>query len=64
MLRWLPLLLLALLIFSRAEPWLKKMGLGKLPGDLRITVFGRTLFLPLTSSALLAAAAALLLRWL
>jgi hypothetical protein len=64
MLRWLPILLLALLIFSRAEPWLTKIGLGRLPGDVRITWRSRTLFLPFTSSAILAAAAALLLRWL
>jgi hypothetical protein len=57
-------LLLALLIFSRAEPWLTKIGLGRLPGDVRITWRSRTLFLPFTSSAILAAAAALLLRWL
>jgi hypothetical protein len=51
--RWLVVIFLALLLFSGLRPWLEKMGLGKLPGDLRFRLFGREFFVPLASSVLL-----------
>jgi Protein of unknown function (DUF2905) len=51
--RWLIVILLALLIFSGLRPWLEKVGLGKLPGDFRFRLFGREWFVPLTSSVVL-----------
>ena len=53
MIRWLIVVFLALLIFSGLRPWLEKLGLGRLPGDIRFTLFGREWFIPLTSSVLL-----------
>jgi hypothetical protein len=40
-------------VFSAALPWLEKFGVGKLPGDVRFTVFGKTIFLPFASTVLL-----------
>ena len=33
MIRWLLVILIALLLFSGLRPWLEKIGLGKLPGE-------------------------------
>ena len=53
MLRWLIVTFLALLLISWVRPWLEKLGLGKLPGDLHFKLFGREWFIPLTSTLLL-----------
>jgi Protein of unknown function (DUF2905) len=52
-LRWLLVLLIALLLFSFLHKWLEKIGLGKLPGDFRFRLFGREFFIPLASSVAL-----------
>jgi hypothetical protein len=31
-------------------PWLEKLGVGRLPGDLRFSMFGKTFFLPFAST--------------
>ncbi|MFM8588991.1 DUF2905 domain-containing protein [Limnohabitans sp.] len=64
MLRWLLVTLLALIIFSGLQPWLQKLGFGKLPGDFRFRLFGREWFIPLTSTLLLSLLAALIAWWL
>jgi hypothetical protein len=56
-LRWLLVLLIALLLFSGLHKWLEKIGLGKLPGDFRFRIFGREFFIPLASSVLLSVVA-------
>lgn len=61
-LRWLLVILIALLLFSGLRPWLEKLGLGKLPGDFRFRLFGREFFVPLASSVLLSLAAMLISR--
>jgi hypothetical protein len=61
--RWLVVIFLALLIFSGLRRWLEKIGLGKLPGDFRFRIFGREVFLPVTSSVLLSFLAMLLARF-
>ncbi|MGZ5155427.1 MAG: DUF2905 domain-containing protein [Caldimonas sp.] len=53
MIRWLVVVFLALVIFSAIGPWLEKLGLGRLPGDLRFRFAGRDWFIPLASSALI-----------
>lgn len=53
MIRWLIVVFIALLLFSSLHKWLEKIGLGKLPGDFRFTLFGREFFVPLTSSVVL-----------
>lgn len=57
MARWFFVVLLALLLISWLMPWLNKIGLGRLPGDLRFRLFGRDWNLPLASTLLLSAVA-------
>ena len=53
MLRWVLTIFLALIVFSAAMPWLEKLGIGRLPGDVRFKIFGRQVFLPFASAVLL-----------
>ena len=51
--RFLLILLLSLLIFNRFGDWLTRHGFGRLPGDLRLRIAGRELFVPLGSGVAL-----------
>lgn len=62
MIRWLVVIFLALLIFSRFWPFLSKWGLGRLPGDLRFRFAGRDWLLPFASSVVLSLVAMLIVR--
>ncbi len=53
MFRWFLTTFLALVIFSAMLPWLEKLGIGRLPGDLRCRVFGLKIFLPFASTIVL-----------
>lgn len=53
MIRWLLVIFLALLVFSALGPWLEKLGIGRLPGDVRVRIRGREWNLPFASSVLL-----------
>lgn len=53
MIRWLLVTALALFIFSGLMPWLRKLGVGRLPGDLNFRLFGREWSIPLMSTILL-----------
>jgi Protein of unknown function (DUF2905) len=53
MIRWVIVIFLALILISWFTPMLQKLGFGKLPGDLRFTLFGRQFFLPFTTTILL-----------
>lgn len=54
MLKWLFTTLLALIVLSLAMPALAKLlGIGRIPGDMRFTVGGKDIFLPLASTLLL-----------
>jgi hypothetical protein len=64
MIRWIIVVFLALLLISWVSPALQKLGIGKLPGDLRFKLFGREVFIPLTSTILLSLVAAALSRYL
>lgn len=64
MMRWLWVVLLALVLFSGLHPWLKKWGFGRLPGDIHFRLLGREWGIPLTSTLVLSLAAAALARWL
>ena len=63
MIRWLIVTLLALILISGLRPWLKKMGLGNLPGDFRFKLFGREFFLPITTTVLISVLASLIAKW-
>jgi hypothetical protein len=51
--RWLIVFLLAFVLFNGLAGWLRKVGLGRLPGDFSFIWRGREYFVPLASSALL-----------
>ncbi len=53
MFRWLIVIFLALMLINWFTPFFKKLGFGRLPGDLRFTLFGREFFLPFTTTVLL-----------
>ena len=64
MLRWLLVVILAMVLLQGLRPWLRRLGLGRLPGDLRFRAFGREWDLPLATTLLLSVLASLLSRWL
>ena len=51
--RWLIVFLLAFVLFNGLAGWLRKIGLGRLPGDFSFRWRGRERFVPLASSLLL-----------
>jgi len=53
MLKWLFTLFLALVILSLAMPWLARLGIGRLPGDLRFRLRGREVQVPFGSTLVL-----------
>ncbi len=60
MIRWFIVILLALVLFSWLTPWLRRVGLGRLPGDFRFRLFGREWFIPLASTVVLSFVASLI----
>lgn len=52
MFRWLLTIFLAMIVFSAMLPWLEKLGVGRLPGDVRFTLFGKKILLPFASTIL------------
>ena len=64
MIRWFIAIFLALVIIGWLTPLLQRLGIGRLPGDLRFKLFGREWFLPVTSTILLSFAASLMARLL
>lgn len=58
--RWLLVFLLAFLLFNGLQGWLRKIGLGKLPGDFHLKLRGREVYLPLASSVVLSVLAMLI----
>jgi hypothetical protein len=64
MLKWLLTLVLALVVLTLCTPWLRKFGLGRLPGDITLRYKGRDYCLPLTSTIVLSLALTLLARLL
>ena len=43
--------------------WLRKIGLGRLPGDLRFSVFGREVRVPLASALVLSLLTSWAIHW-
>lgn len=64
MFRWVLTIFFALIVFSALLPWLEKLGVGQLPGDVRFTLFGRKFFLPFASTILLSMIALVVTRLL
>lgn len=64
MIRWVIVVVLASVVFSGLQPWLRRLGFGRLPGDLDFRLFGRQFSIPLMSTLLLSLIAMLIARWL
>jgi hypothetical protein len=64
MLRWLLVVVLALLLMSGLTTWLRKYGFGRLPGDFAFRAFGREWQVPIASTLVLSMIAALIARWI
>ena len=59
--RWLIVLGVILVIAGLLWPWLVKMGLGNLPGDIRIERKGFVFYFPLTSGLIVSVVLTLIL---
>ena len=64
MARWLILLGGVLIVAGLLWPWLTRLGLGLLPGDIVIERNGFRLYLPITTSILISVLLSLLLWFL
>ena len=62
MLKWLLTLIAALVVLNLFTPWLRKFGLGRLPGDITLRHKGRDYYLPFTTTILLSLGLTLLVR--
>jgi hypothetical protein len=62
MLKWVLVLVIALLVLTALSPWLSRYGLGRLPGDVTVRYKGRLYYLPFTSTILLSLVLTLITR--
>lgn len=62
MIRWVAVIFIGLLVFSALLPWLEKLGVGRLPGDIRFKMLGMNMCLPFGSTLLWAVAAFLIAK--
>ncbi|BEV17758.1 DUF2905 domain-containing protein [Herbaspirillum huttiense] len=62
MIRWIVVIFLSVIVFSTLLPWLEKLGIGRLPGDLRFRLFGRIFSLPFASTILISVVVFLLAK--
>ena len=63
MIRWLMVVFLGLVLINGLAPWLRKLGLGRLPGDFSFRFAGRECFIPLASTLLLSIVLSLAVKW-
>jgi hypothetical protein len=61
--RWLIILGIVLIVVGVLWPWLSKLGLGRLPGDIVIERDNFTFYLPITTSILVSVLLSVIL-WL
>jgi hypothetical protein len=62
MIRWFITTFIAVAILSGAHPWLRKVGIGRLPGDVTLRLFGREYPLPFMSTLVLSMLLSLIVR--
>ena len=60
MLKWLLTLVLALLVLGAMTPWLRRLGFGRMPGDITIERDGRQYTFPIGSTIRLSLLASLI----
>ena len=53
----------ALLLASGLPRWMDKIGLGRLPGDIRLLIFGREVLVPLASALVLSLLTTWAIHW-
>ncbi|MFZ5567890.1 MAG: DUF2905 domain-containing protein [Pseudomonadota bacterium] len=64
MFRWLLAIFIILLLINAVTPWFKRIGFGRLPGDLNFRLFGREFNLPFTTTIILSLVAAGIARFI
>jgi hypothetical protein len=52
MLKWVLVIVVAVVVLSLFAPQLGKLGLGRLPGDITVKFRGRLVYLPITSTVI------------
>jgi hypothetical protein len=57
MIRWVAVIFIGLFVFYALLPELAKLGVGRLPGDIRFKLFGTIMCLPFGSTVLWSAIA-------
>lgn len=62
--RWLLAVFVVLVLLDGAAPWLRRIGLGRLPGDFEFRLLGRRWYIPLASTVLFSLLVSLLVRLL
>ena len=62
--RFIVTLFIALIVLSALQPWLHKLGIGRMPGDFRFRIGKREILLPFTSTLLLTLVMFLIARFL
>ncbi len=64
MMKWLFVMIVAAALLGVFAPALSKLGLWRLPGDLRLKFRGRDVYLPIISTVLISLVLTLILRLL
>lgn len=62
--RWLLAIFVALILLDGVTPWLRRIGLGRLPGDFSFKLLGRNWSIPLGSTVLLSVCVSLIVKLL
>jgi hypothetical protein len=64
MIRWIIVVFLALVLINGLSPLLRRLGLGKLPGDIHFKLFGREWYIPLATTVVLSLIAGFLSKFI
>lgn len=62
MIRWLLTTFVAVAVLSACWPWLRKIGIGRMPGDVTLRIFGREYPFPFMSTLVLSMVLSLIAR--
>ena len=64
MIRWVLVIFIALTLFPLLLPWLKGLGIGRVPGDFSFKVYGRVVCLPFGSTLIVSVLAFVIAEFL
>jgi hypothetical protein len=62
MIRWLLTTFIAVAVLSACWPWLRKLGIGRMPGDFTLRMFGKEYPFPFMSTVVLSLILSLIAR--